>query len=172
MKQRDFVLQFGSIKEGKHQFEYHLTDSFFKFIDGSLITNANVVVLLEFERFVNHLQLKFDLKGWVEKECDVCLSTIQYPIKSSQTLLVKMSSSPEEDEAEIVWLPLDAHEIDLTTHLYDFVVLSIPIKVVCKDSLNRKECDKEIIKKMSFKEDSAGNENHPEWQKLKDIFKN
>jgi len=165
-------LVFGSLKEGIHEFSYVLTTDFFTSIEQDLIVEGDVNVLLYLERFERHMSLDFKLEGWVNKPCDVCLSELQYPIKSSQHLQVKITDKEMEDEAEMVSIGSNEYEIDLGGHLFDFVALSVPMKIECMDSLNRKECDENVLERLATDDVDNENTTHPEWQKLKEIFKN
>ena len=172
MERKDFTVQFGSLKEGFHDFKYQLNDEFFALIDQDLIRKGEVSVLLNLERSERHMSCNFTLEGWVQKICDVCLSELQYPVKSVQNLHIKITDKEIEEEPELISVDSNAYELDLTNHLFDYVALSLPMKLECKDALNREECDEKVLEMLANSEDATDNSNHPEWQKLKEIFKN
>jgi uncharacterized protein len=172
MERKDFTIQFGSLKEGFHDFKYHLESDFFDLIDQDLIQKGDVTVLLNLERSERHMSCTFTLNGWVTKPCDVCLSELQYPIQNVQNLHIKITEKEMEDEPELISIDHNAYELDLTNHLYDYVALSLPMKLECEDSLNRKTCDEKVIEILTSSEKDSDNTDHPEWQKLKEIFKN
>ena len=172
MAGKDFCLTFGSLKEGYHEFEYQLTKEFFTELDQDLVSNGLVDVLLKVERAERHLSLDFELDGWLERSCDVCLSELQYPIKTMQHLHVKITDKEIEDDTDLISVGSNEHELNLENHLFDYAVLALPMKVTCADSINREECDKEVRDMLSKDEESSTNADHPEWQKLKGIFKN
>lgn len=172
MVRSEFKVNFGSLKEGKHHFDYTLTDDFFALVDQDLIQKGEVNVLLQLERSERHLTLDFQLDGWVSKNCDVCLNELQYPVKSKQSLHVKITDKEIEEQPDLISVSENEYELDLVPHLFDYVALSLPMKIVCKDSLNRKECDPEVLKMLTDDDASVDNSMHPEWQKLKGILKN
>ena len=172
MVRNDFKVNYGSLKEGKHRFDYTLTDDFFALVDQDLIKKGKVDVLLQLEKFERHLTLDFQLNGWVSKMCDVCLSDLQYPVKSEQSLHVKITDKEIEEQPDIISVSENEYELDLVSHMFDYVALSLPMKIVCKDSLNRKECDPEVLKMLTINDAAEDNSVHPEWQKLKGILKN
>jgi uncharacterized metal-binding protein YceD (DUF177 family) len=165
-------LVYGSLKDGFHDLDYHLTADFFQNIDQSLIADGDVRVLLKVERSERQLSLDFKLEGWVEKSCDICLSRLEYPIKTQQFLHVKITDKEMDDEVDLIAVGSNEYELDLATHLFDYVALSLPMKLECKDSLNRETCDNEVLSMLSAEEEESDNSNHPEWKKLKEIFKN
>lgn len=172
MADKDWMLVFGSLKGGNHSFKYKLNDAFFESIEQDLIRKGEVEVLLNLERFERQLELHFSLEGWVEKSCDICLTTLKYPVSTTTYLHVKITDKPFEDEAELICLDSSAYELDLKPHLYDFVVLSLPMQIRCEDALDREECNNDVINKLESPPDETNNSNHPEWQKLKGLFNN
>ncbi|MBO6516436.1 MAG: DUF177 domain-containing protein [Bacteroidia bacterium] len=172
MASKDYHLVYGSLKEGLHEFSYHLTEDFFTSIEQELIQKGDVHVLLKLDRSERHLSLDFKLDGWVDKSCDTCLSQLQYPIDSLHHLHVKISDKEMEDEADLIVLGSGEYQLDLTSHLFDFVALSLPMKIECEDPMNSEECDKTVLKMLATEEGDNDKTTHPEWQKLKEIFKN
>ena len=172
MAHKDFTVQFGSLKEGFHDFKYQLTDEFFALIEQDLIQKGEVSVLLNLERFERHMSCTFTLSGWVKKNCDVCLSNLRYPVECTHNLHVKITDKQIEEEPDLISIDSNAYELDLTNHLFDYVVLSLPMKLECKDAINREECDEKVLEMLANSKDETDNSNHPEWQKLKEIFKN
>ncbi|MFT5725350.1 MAG: hypothetical protein ACI9JN_002475 [Bacteroidia bacterium] len=172
MLRKDFTVVFGALKEGFHDFKYQLNDDFFALIEQDLIHKGEISVLLNLERSERYMTCDFTLTGWAMKTCDVCLSDLKYPVKSVQSLHIKITDKAIEDEPDLISLASNAYELDLTNHLFDYIVLSLPMKLECKDSLNRKACDDKVLEMLSNSEGETDNSNHPEWQKLKEIFKN
>lgn len=172
MERKDFTIQFGSLKEGFHDFKYQIGDDFFTLIDQEIIQQGEVSVLLNLERSERHMTCNFTLNGWVTKSCDVCLSELQYPVKSVQHLHIKVTDKEIEEDSDLISVDSNAYELDLTNHLFDYIALSLPMKLECKDALNRKECDEKVLEMLANSEDETDNSDHPEWQKLKEIFKN
>lgn len=167
--EKDFVLKFGSLALGDHEFTFRLDHLYFQNRVESLVTDGNVLVLLFVEKSERHLSLVFKLNGEITRDCDICLSELNYPIKCEGELMVKITDQKLEDQVDLIHLSTNTIELDLEDVFYDTLVLSLPMKIQCSDSLNRKECDKKVLELLNKpEEESAPN---PEWQKLKDLFK-
>jgi len=165
---KDFVLKFGSLSLGDHEFTFRLDQLYFKSRIESLVTNGNVVVLLFVEKTERHLSLMFKLNGEITRVCDICLSELNYPIKCVGELMVKLTDQKLENQVDLIHLSSNTIELDLEDLFYDTLVLSLPMKIKCSDSSNREECDKIILELLNKpEEESAPN---PEWQKLKNLF--
>ena len=52
----------------------------------------------------------------------------------------------------------------------DSVELSLPMRTLCEDSINREKCDDDYLNRLNSKE-KVKHEVHPEMEKLKDLFK-
>lgn len=127
-------------------------------------------VLLHVNKSEQRLVLEYKVEGEVITDCDNCLSELVYPVNCSSQLIIKLTDKSEVDEVDLIHLPTNSYEINMANHFYDTVILNLPMKLLCEDSVNRKDCDADIMNKMMSEEDSDTSGN-PEWQKLKDLFK-
>lgn len=170
---REHELNFGNLSFGDHEFKYKLESDFFSDWGNPAVEDGEVDVLLFLSKSETQLDLKFQLKGFVKCICDICLSPLDYPINASNELLVKFGEAKLEGIDDLIYVGHDEYKLDLAQHMYDYCVLHLPIKKVCEESINRTSCDEEILNKMHDQDSEDESENvHPEWQKLKDIFKN
>lgn len=164
-----YELVFGNLKLESHEFDYRLGKEFFDMFDSEESKNGEVDVHIHLEKATSHLDMNFEVKGWVACDCDVCLSAINMPIDGQYYLHVKLVDNPLPDEAELIYIDRNAYKLDLTQLFYEYIFLSLPYRKLCEDSLNKKQCDESFIARMNEKEE---NETDPQWDKLKDLFKN
>ena len=168
---REYDLKFGQLKPGIHEFSYDIGKSFFTESEDGLIQDGELSVLLKLERSESHLNLDFGVNGFVRCSCDICLSDLRYPVKSENTVHVKITdSSKAPDDPDVIFVPVNEYKINLYQHLYDFIHLALPMRRVCEDSLNRDGCDEVALNAIEGKE-SRTLEQHPEMEKLRDLFK-
>lgn len=165
-----YEVEYGNLKQGSHEFDFQLDKVFFDRSEESILKNGNINVLLHLERTETHLTLKFSLKGVVECQCDICLSDLEYPIDAEEILQAKITDSFGEEEPDLIYLSTREHKVDIYQHLYDYVHLALPMKVVCEDSVNRSECDESVLERLN-NDSNKEPEVNPEWEKLKDLFK-
>lgn len=169
MKNR-LLVNFGSLSVGMHEYSFELTTENWKARESARIKDGNVLVLLKVDKSERHLTFDYTIKGEVQVDCDNCLSRLQYPISDHVTLHIKLSDEEIEDEVDLIHLPSHTTQWDMTDHACDSVELSLPMKTVCSDSINREECDEEYMERMNARSDDEDT-HHPEWDKLKDLFK-
>ena len=151
----EYIIPFSSYSNGLHKFEYELVDAFFKLFPESEIQKADVLVKVEMIRQERQLEFSFTLDGWVLQPCDRCLEEYEQPITGEFKLYGKFGHGNNEDEFDVVWLPEDVCHIDLSQYLYEYVMLSLPMRKVHPDIAGgRPGCDPgmlDLLKNLSVK---------------------
>lgn len=169
-----YDIAYKGLKEGKHQFEYQIDDKFFELFDVSLVQKATVTVNVTFEKRSTLLALLFKLKGTVELTCDRCLENYDQPIKQKAELFVKFGEAEFEEGDDVLWVSPDEHQINIAQVLYEYVILSIPIKHVHPDDKNgNSTCKEEMIEQIN-KYSCIEKEEEPDqrWEELKKLKNN
>ncbi len=174
MGKSQYIIQFGGLPVGIHEFEFEVNNKFFKSVENSEVQKANLVVKAILTKQNNLLQLEFEINGTVGIECDRCLKDFDYPIESSEKLVVKFGN-PEESNDEILVINEGAAEFDVAHYIYEYIVLAIPVrKVPCEIDEEQFICDEETLKKLkSISSDSEKKEEpiNPMWEQLNKLKK-
>jgi uncharacterized metal-binding protein YceD (DUF177 family) len=170
MGKSQYVIQFGGLPMGEHQFEFEVSEKFFEQFDDSEITKANIKVDVTVIKQNSLLQFLFDFEGTVNLSCDRCLIDYDCPISGHEKLIVK-HGSPEESNDELLVLHEGLDEADISQYLFEYIELSIPSrKVPCEEEEDLGvTCDEETLKKfneLKIDEEPTPNEN---CDKLKNI---
>lgn len=174
--ENEYVIQYSGLKLGTHSFEFEIGKKFFDAFEYSDIQECNVRVKLNMEKSTTMLVLLFHVNGTVDFPCDRCLEAVSLPIEGDYRQVVKFSDYEESgDDDEIMILPTAEYEIDVAKMIYDFILLSIPLRRAHEES----DCDEELVAKLnSFlveelpEEDTDSEEDEnidPRWQALKDL---
>ena len=144
-----FTLPFSGLSEGKHQFDFTADDRFFAEFDTSEVKKGELKIRVELEKRSTYLSLSFSINGTVELVCDRCLENFIYPVESNRKLLVKFSQVKIEDEAELIYLHPNDFQVEIAQFIYEFVILSLPIRRIHPDGENGESmCDPVMIKKL------------------------
>lgn len=171
-----YTIPFSGLKEGSHLFDFSANDRFFAGFEESEIEKGEVNIQVKLEKRATYLKLTFILRGEVELICDRCLEPYSQPIKSSNLMLVKFSETETDDGDEVIYLHPGAHEVKIAKLIYEFIVLSIPIRHVHPDdSEGNSLCDPEMIRKLDeYKAMDIPESNpiDPRWNDLKNIIGN
>lgn len=172
-KLADFDLMFVKYNTGNHKVSYELDDSFFQLFDYSSLTEGKLNVEINFTKDPQSLQIEFVMAGNVKTNCDRCLSDIDYPIKDTFNLLVKITQQIGEDEENLTYILPSEHKFNIATYLIEMAHLAIPMRKTCDDIESK--CDETVLQILN-NEDSDGDEgtedkSDPAWAKLKNLFK-
>lgn len=171
---RDFEISFIGLKEGKHNFQYHIENKFFDAFQFDDFDETNIDVELAFVKKPSMLELEFSFKGYVNVPCDVTGEPFDMDVDGNLSLIVQFGETYDDGNEEIVYLPYTEHRINIAHYIFEMLVLSAPAKRVHpkvldgtmeSESFERLE-ELEIKKRITNTEDTAD----PRWGKLKDLL--
>jgi len=179
-----YIIPLKSLSTGNHTFEYQLDNDYFTKIDSPEVRKGNIQAQVTVKKTGNTFEIAFKLEGHVILSCDRCLDDMEQSISCEEKLCVKFGKD-FSDEDEVVIVPEDEGEINISWFLYEFIALSIPIKHVhapgkCNKAMTmklrkHKTRDTEEDESLEESENLTDNEesgNDPRWDKLKEIFDN
>lgn len=168
MARSQYIIQFGGLSIGEHEFEFEVKDKFFEQYKESEITHADVHVELILIKQNNLMQMVFYISGTVKTDCDRCLKNFDYPIDAHEKLVIK-HGNPEESTDEILVLKEGTEEADISQYIYEYIATALPSRrVPCEDFEDDGfECDFDTLKKLE--ENKIEEEPNPQWEQLKNI---
>lgn len=130
MELKDFTIPFIGLKEGKHQFDYQIDNSFFELFDFDEFNAATIQVELEFLKKQTMLELAFSASGTVNVNCDLTNEPYEQAVKGSLDLIVKFGHEYNDENEEILIIPHGEYQINVAQYIYEMIVLAIPSKRV------------------------------------------
>jgi len=173
---KEFLIPFAGLKQGKHQFEFEINKKFFDDFGFDEYNDVNIKVSLVLEKKSTMLELAFKHKGTVNVPCDVSNEDFDLAVKGKLALLVKFGDEYNDDNDEILILPHGEHQVDVSQYIYEMIVLSVPTKRVhpgIKDgSVAVEILDKlnELTPKEKQKEEDKKEDTDPRWDELKKLL--
>ncbi len=166
-----YTIGISGLKEGRHKFELKIGDKFFESFEESEIKEGSLITDIELEKRSSHMDLLIRISGKVKVCCDRCLEMFFYPLGCENRLLVKFGRKIGGEDADIISLTADEHELDLQQHLYEYIHLALPIKRVHPDDTDGKStCDPSMLKKLSELLVEEEDENDPRWDELRKLI--
>lgn len=163
---------------GKHEFDYQIGKQFFEYFDGGIVGDGRVEVKLELEKQSALMVLWFHVKGTVNIQCDRCLDLFDQPVESENRVFVKYGEEKFEEGDDVIWISPGETHISIAKLIYDFIILSIPIKHVhSDDAYGRSLCNPEMLKRLNLLSVKVEPEEEPEktdsrWDELKKLLDN
>ena len=169
-----YTVPFSGLKEGEHLFDFSADNRFFDQFEESEIKKGSVKIQVKLEKRSTYLRLIFELQGEVELICDRCLEYYLQPIESSNQMFVKFSETETDDGDEVIYIHPGAHQVEIGKLIYEFIVLSVPIRRIHPDDQNGKSlCNPDMLHKLdeySVVDLPELNPIDPRWNDLKKII--
>lgn len=167
---KEFVIRYGDLEAGIHQYDFSIEDSFFDYFEYSEVKKGKLEMLIILEKLDNMLSFDFLINGNIETECDRCLEKLILPIQTKERLIARFGEHYSEEDDDLIIIPKDETTIDLSQYIFEFISLQLPIqKVHPDDEKGNISCDSEIIKLL---ERHISQETDKRWDILKNIQNN
>jgi uncharacterized metal-binding protein YceD (DUF177 family) len=94
-----------------------------------------------------------------------------HPVTCENRLLVNFGKRLHDIDPDILSVPIDEHELDLQQHIYEFILLALPIKRVHPDDdKGNSSCDPLMLEKLEELIVDDENDNDPRWDELKKLM--
>jgi len=127
---KHFEIPFVGLKEGKHQFNYKIDNTFFVIFDFNEFNETQLNVELEFIKKATLLELNFKTKGIVNVNCDITNEPFDLDVEGSLNLIVKFGDKFNDENEEILIIPHGEYQINVAQYIYEMNALAIPSKRV------------------------------------------
>jgi uncharacterized metal-binding protein YceD (DUF177 family) len=173
MSKSQYIIQFGGLPVGLHEFEFDVDNTFFSNIENSEFEKADIHVNATLTKQNNLLQLHLSIFGTIGIECDRCIKYFDFPIDAEEDLVIK-HGNPNESTDEILVISEGQEEFDVSHYIYEYIILAIPARrVPCELDEEQFKCDYAMLDKLDKlttseppKEDEPKN---PVWEQLNKI---
>ena len=136
----EFIIPFVGLKQGKHVFEFDITDAFFETFEYSIIQKGKVHIEFTLDKKDTMMVGEFQLEGSVETSCDRCNDSIEVPIEGEFRLVYKFDNKESEDEALVIIYP-EEYELHIKDTLLEFMTVLLPIRTIHPQG----ECNEEMM---------------------------
>ena len=168
-----YSIPLAGLKEARYTYDFKIGDDFFKAFEGSEIQRGELDAVVVLQKSSTHIELDIVINGRAEVMCDRCLETFYLPLSSVNRLVVKQEREWEEVDPDMITMPLDEHEIDLSQFFYEYIHLALPLKRIHPDdSEGRTTCNPEMIRKLEDHLISGETDYDPRWDELKKLTRN
>lgn len=167
-KKNEFLIPVSGLALGSHSYQFEINDDFFTDKEYSEIQQGKVTVSLDVDRQETMLILHFGIKGTVRVACDRCADEFDQPIEDEREFFVKLGTENAEESDDVEVVDADAHDFDISTLIYEFIILAIPMHRVHPEG----QCNPEVIALLSEEEMPAESDEEtidPRWVALKDV---
>ena len=171
---REFEIAWQGLKPGPHTYVYDINDRFMqeREVDDSF-RDWDAKITLRFDKHENFFMLHFDIDGKVTVPCDRCGDDFQLKLWDEFDLVIKLVGEDAEgidDEDDVAFIPRSETVIDISSWLYEFLMLSVPLQHIHGENAKGvSECNPQalsLLDQLSEHPDQAAN---PLWKGLEGI---
>lgn len=168
------MIPFAGLKTGEHVFNYLIDDSFFKSRDYSEIQKAKISTQVTLRKETNLLVFDIKMEGAMNVMCDRCGENFDLPVWGENKLIVSLTNDRFEGETDIISIPIDSSEIDISHYLYEYIYMLLPQRRVHPDKEDgTPACNPEALKMLNkLSEEEQEKKINPIWEELKSKIKN
>ncbi|ADV48656.1 protein of unknown function DUF177 [Cellulophaga algicola DSM 14237] len=173
-KHKEFVIPFSGLKQGRHEFNFEIDNTFFESFEYDEFNNAAINLAVVLNRSSTMLALEINATGTVNVYCDVTNEPYDQPVEADLELLVKFGDEFNDDNDEILIIPHGDFEVDISQYVYEMIVLAVPLKKVHPgiEDGTLKSAALEKLEKLHPKEvkENKNKETDPRWDSLKKLL--
>jgi uncharacterized protein len=168
-----YTIAFKGLGLGIHEFDYQVDKRFFEYFDGGIADDGNVSVKVTLEKQSSLMVLRFSVNGTVKVQCDRCLELYDQAVKSENEIIVKFGEESFNEGDDVIWVSPADHQINVAKLIYDFIILSIPIRQVHPDdSEGNSTCDPEMLERLRDLSVPEQPDQSERWNDLKKLLGN
>jgi len=169
-----YLIQFAGLKSGEHKFDYVIDDAFFKDREYSEVQQARINTQVTLINEPHLLVFDIKMEGTINVLCDRCGDPFDFPVWGEQKLIVSLTHDKFDDGDDIVSIPFESSEIDISQNLYEYVNLLLPQRRIHPDKEDGTSgCNSDALKRLEkFTEKETEKKIDPRWDALKNIKQN
>lgn len=171
-KAQEYIIDYKTLESGIYEFNYHIDKEFFAMFDEPMAQDGDANVHATMRVTSAGLDIRLDITGTLQVECDRCLETFDMPIDASYDLVVKygVKTTPHDEADDVITIGSDDDFLDLSQHIYEYVVLSLPARRVHPDTPDGQPgCDPEMLSHILITDDEDEDEYDDEYDEDEDI---
>jgi uncharacterized metal-binding protein YceD (DUF177 family) len=171
MKLKDaYKIPFKGLKLGKHKFDYQVDNTFFEAYKYNEFLDVDAKVSVVLTKKDTLLELHFNLEGFVRVNCDVSGEEFNQPVEGKMKLIVKFGNEFNDDNEDILIIPNNEYELDISQYLYELIIFGVPTKRIhpkVKDGTLKSIAQD----KLEALQNKSKKSIDPRWEKLKGLIK-
>lgn len=172
-RKKEFEIPFSGLKQGQHQFEYKIDNTFFESFGYTEFHNADIAVDVTLNKTLTMLEFEMHGKGTVNVDCDLTNEAYDQKVEGSLDLVVKFGEAFNDEDDELLIIPYGEHQVNIGQYIYEMLVLAVPQKRVHPGVLDG-SLESETLKKLRElgpdMDRNENKENDPRWDALKKLL--
>lgn len=136
---KEFEISVYNLSNKEHSYEFDVKDAFFDRFENSLVEKGAVKVDLSLLKTDAMMTLRFHLLGSLRLTCDRSLEEFDYTVDTHERLIFKYGEEYRELNDDMIQIPAGTQTLDLSHHIYEYLMLAVPMKKVHPDLVDDEE---------------------------------
>ncbi|APA64201.1 YceD family protein [Maribacter sp. 1_2014MBL_MicDiv] len=173
MKQKEFNIPFSGLKQGKHNFNYQIDNTFFDSFGYDEFNAASINLDVVLHKTSTMMEVDMNASGTVNVACDITSEPYDQSISGDLRLVVKFGEEYNDEDDEILILPHGEHQLNIAQYVYEMLVLAVPQKRIhpgIEDGTLQSEVLDKLNELQPKEKRSNKEENDPRWDELKKLL--
>ncbi len=173
MKQKEFNIPFSGLKQGKHNFNFEIDNTFFDSFEYDDFNDAKLNLDVLLNKTSVMMELDFEITGTVNVDCDITSEAYDQEISSELRLVVKFGDEYNDEDDEILVLPHGEHQVNVAQFVYEMAVLAVPQKRIhpgIEDGTLKSELLDKLNELQPKEKKDNKEESDPRWDELKKLL--
>lgn len=167
----EFIIPLNGLAPGGSEFHWRVGSEFFEAFENTEILGADLQVAASARKAGHGVWVDCSMEGKVTVACDRCLEDLDLPVSVNVMLDVKYGEQKDGDEdsengREMVFVPTDDTEFDLSQIVYDYACLSLPMQRHHEDGA----CNPDAIKHLGGSQEENDDKDESPFAALKGLF--
>ncbi|MGC1515306.1 MAG: DUF177 domain-containing protein [Maribacter sp.] len=173
MKQKEFNIPFSGLKQGKHDFNFHIDNTFFDSFEYDEFNDANITIDVILHKTSTMMELDLEASGTVNVDCDITSEPYDQALSADLHLVVKFGDEYNDEDDEILIIPHNEHQVNIAQYVYEMLVLAVPQKRVhpgIEEGTLKSEVLDRLQELQPKEKKSNTEESDPRWDELKKLL--
>lgn len=166
---RQFKIDVQSLSLSRHTFDFDLNKAFFSSFEHSPIEVGDCSVVVVLEKKETMLSADISIKGTILLTCDRSLREFDFPVEVEKSVIFKYGEDWQELDDEMYEIPRNIDQLDVSSLLYEFVCLTVPMKKIHPDLMEDDSEDDEVVFSTESEKEEESKESDPRWEELKKL---
>ncbi len=168
-----YVIPLFGLSEGRHVFDFKIGNRFFDDFEESEIKEGELDVETVIDRCRTYIDLTLTITGSVRVSCDRCLEMYSQPIDFKNHIIIRQGESLDDTDPDILTVPYDLKEFDLSHLLYEYIHLALPLRRIHPDDPEGKSgCNPEMLKELNKHLINKSESENTIWSELRKLLNN
>lgn len=166
---KNFEVEIFQLKNGKHQYDFVVSDSFFQLLGTSLVSKGNLKALVTINKNTDFFKINFIINGNVSLICDRSLEEYDEYISVNKDLIIKYGEVNEEVSDDVETITHGTLTLDVSKYIYEYIGLEIPYKKLhpkFREQASLDDQDPLVYQTETYKKSDIEGDIDPRWNSL------